>query len=161
MIDIRVTGMQELPRVSHLKKQIHNLHVNGRPDLFRPAVEEEALPDFFDVEQTRLILAEENGEAIGYALIQYVDRKANPYMQERHFVHVEEFCVSENHQHRGIGRMLMDAVRKCAKESGYPRIELDVWAFNEGAKQFYEAVGMKPFRYFMEMNADAELYLSE
>ena len=63
-------------------------------------------------------------------------------------------AVAAEHRRRGVGRRLMDFVKADAREKGFPRIELDVWAFNEGAKQFYEAVGMKPFRYFMEMNTD-------
>ena len=48
----------------------------------------------------------------------------------------------------------MEALKQLARKNGCPRIELDVWSFNEGAKQFYEAAGMKPFRTFMEMDAN-------
>ena len=74
-------------------------------------------------------------------------------MCERKFMHVEEFCVDESCHRQGIGRKLMEALRKDAAESGYPRLELDVWAFNEGARKFYESVGFTTFRYFMETNA--------
>ena len=60
--------------------------------------------------------------------------------------------MDENHQRMGIGRKLMDALKQTAQKNQYPRIELDVWSFNEGAKQFYEAAGMKAFRTFMEMD---------
>lgn len=153
-VNLRLAGMEALPQIVHLKKQIHDLHVQGRPDLFQPQVHEAALTDFFDSERMRLLLAEKDGTAVGYVLMQTVCREANPYMKERRYLHVEEFCVAQAYRHGGIGRLLMNAVRQYAAEAGCPRIELDVWAFNEDAKQFYEAVGMKPFRVYMEMNAD-------
>ena len=98
-----------------------------------------------------LLMAEQDGEPVGFVLLQYVERTASPYMNARKFVHVEEFCVDENHQRMGIGQKLMEALKRLAREKGYPRIELDVWGFNEGAKRFYEACGMTAFRTFMEM----------
>ena len=38
-----------------------------------------------------------------------------------------------------------------AVNKGIHRIELDYWAFNEGAEKFYEAVGFKVFRKYTEM----------
>ena len=43
----------------------------------------------------------------------------------------------------------MDFVKADAKEKGFPRIELDVWAFND-ALSFYEAEGFTVFRRFLE-----------
>ena len=48
----------------------------------------------------------------------------------------------------------MDWLRSLASETGYTRLELDMWAFNEGALDFYEAVGFKVYRKYMEMYTD-------
>ena len=151
-IVIRPAGLDELPRIAALKKQIHDVHVAGRPDLFTPYSSLDAFSDRSAAKGCALLLAEEAGETVGYVMYQLVHRPASPYMKERHFVHVEEFCVDENHQRMGIGRRLMDGLKELAREKGCPRIELDVWGFNEGAKQFYEAAGMTAFRTFMEMD---------
>lgn len=153
-IVIREAGLEEMERIAALKRQIHNVHVQGRPDLFAPFGQMSDFAAHSAAKNCSLLLAETNDQVAGYAMIQYVDRPAGPYMNARKFVHVEEFCVDESHQRVGVGRMLMDALKHLAQEKGYPRIELDVWAFNEGAKQFYEAVGMQCYRYFMEMNVD-------
>ena len=34
----------------------------------------------------------------------------------------------------------------------FPRVELDVWAFNEDAQRFYEAIGFRTYRSLMELN---------
>lgn len=153
-ITIREAGMEEMPRIAAMKKQIHDVHVAGRPDLFQPMVEASAFEEHVENRGLRLLLAEMEGEAVGYALIHRLERAANPYMKERSCLHVEEFCVDESHRRCGIGQALMKAVREIAKAENLPRIELDTWAFNEGAKQFYEAAGFSTFRYFMEMKTE-------
>ena len=153
-ITVREAGMEEMPRIAPMKKQIHDVHVNGRPDLFAPVVDAGLFEEHAQQLNFRLLLAEVDGEAAGYALIRPIIREANPYMQERRYLHVEEFCVDEHHRRGGIGRALMEAVRQLAKTENLPRIELDVWAFNKGAKQFYEAAGFSTFRYFMEMKTE-------
>lgn len=153
-ITIREAGLDELPRIADLKRQIHEVHVNGRPDLFAPYKDLNAFAEHSAAKNCTLLLAETAQQVVGFAMIQYVDRPASPYMNARKFVHVEEFCVDENHKRMGIGTGLMDALKQIAREKGYPRIELDVWGFNEGAKQFYEAVGMNAYRTFMEMEVD-------
>ena len=130
---IRQAELDELPRIAALKKQIHDVHVAA-------------------AKGCALLIAEEAGEPVGYVMYQLVCRPASPYMKERHFVHVEEFCVDENHQRMGIGQRLMAGLKELAREKGCPRIELDVWNFNEGAKQFYETAGMRAYRTFMEMD---------
>ena len=149
---IRQAELDELPRIAALKKQIHDVHVAGRPDLFTPYSSLDAFADHSAAKGCALLLAEEAGEPVGYVMYQLVHRPASPYMKERHFVHVEEFCVDENHQRMGIGQRLMAGLKALAREKGCLRIELDVWSFNEGTKQFYEAVGMTAYRAFMEMD---------
>ena len=155
-IIIREAGLEELDRIAALKKQIHDVHVHGRPDLFNPIRDLKAFAEHSAAKNCSLLLAEHEGHPVGYVLFQYVERTANPYMKARRFVHVEEFCVDENHHRMGIGRQMMDALKHVARINGYPRIELDVWGFNEGAKQFYEAAGMAAYRTFMEMEVRDE-----
>ena len=153
-IIIRHAGLEELPRIAALKHQIHQVHVDGRPDIFAPYKDLEAFAAHSAAKNCSLLLAELDGEVVGFVLLQYVERPANPYMKARKFVHVEEFCVDEHHKRMGIGTRMMDALKQIAREKGYLRIELDVWDFNEGAKQFYEAAGLNAYRTFMEMNID-------
>ena len=151
-IVIREAGLEELPRIAELKRQIHEVHVNGRPDLFAPYHGVEAFAGQAAAKNCSLLLAEIGEKPVGFVMVQYVDRPASPYMNARRFVHVEEFCVDEDHQRMGVGTRLMEAMKTLAREKGYPRIELDVWSFNEGAKRFYEAAGMTAYRTFMEMS---------
>lgn len=152
-IVVRLGAPEEIRRISHLKQQIHDLHVQGRPDLFAPLTNTAGFGLYAMQSGLQLVLAESGEQLMGYALIRYVDRPANAYVQAMRYVHIEEFCVDNACRRMGAGRAMMDFIRQDAKEKGFPRIELDVWAFNEEAVRFYEAMGLRTYRSFLEMEA--------
>ncbi len=149
--EVRLLRPGELDRVNALRKEIQELHHQGRPDFFRPSSKEHE-----DAAQTlldggaRMAVAVRGGDILGYALFRFVHREANPYMHERSFVHVEEICTSAQHRNEGVGRALMAFIRQSARENGYARVDLDVWSFNESALRFYESEGFRPYRVFLE-----------
>ena len=76
------------------------------------------------------------------------------YNRERKFYRIEEFGVDENHRRKGIATALVDFTKEDAKERGYDKIELDMWEFNAGALAFYESVGFKTYRRYMESSVE-------
>ena len=42
-------------------------------------------------------------------------------------------------------------IKDYTKEKGFKRIELNMWEFNQGALEFYEAVGFNTYRRYMEL----------
>lgn len=45
----------------------------------------------------------------------------------------------------------MKFIKEYAREKGFKKLELNMWEFNQGALDFYEAVGFKTYRRYMEM----------
>ena len=58
--------------------------------------------------------------------------------------------MDENHRRQGIATSLINFAKEDAKKLGFERVELNMWEFNEGALAFYESVGFKTFRRYME-----------
>ena len=52
---------------------------------------------------------------------------------------------------KGIGKALYEAICKYARMRKCYHITLNVWACNEGALKFYEALGLKPQKIGMEV----------
>ena len=156
MSEIAVREMRagDLEQVNALRACIQQLHHKGRPDLFLPAsaAHGELARQFMQRENGRVLVAARGERVLGYAVTQDISREANPYMLARRFVHVEEFCVDANHRREGVGRALAEAIRTDARARGFARVELDVWAFNEDARCFYEAMGFYSYRCFMELD---------
>lgn len=154
---VRQAAETDLPRINELRRQVNDLHVAGRPDVFRPGFGQE-LQDHVNVlfagEGHEILVAENEDGIVGFACLKYIDRPESPYRNAIRFVAVEEIGVDETCQRQGAGRLLVDAVRSRAREQGYSRIELDMWEFNENARAFYERIGFQTYRRYMELDVD-------
>ena len=153
-MNIRFAEENELEQVNVLRKQVNVLHVAGKPEVFKPGFGPE-LRDFIfaiwkDPEQ-KIVVAEEDGVICGFAVIHHIFKAGSPFMKERDFLDIDEFCVDETHRRKGVATQMIEFIKDFAKEKGFHRIELNMWEFNESALAFYEAAGFETFRRYMEM----------
>lgn len=154
-IVVRAARREELDRVNALRRMVNDVHVQGRPDIFRPGFCEELqnhIHAAFDDADSDVVVALAEGEIVGFATVQYIRRPESPYCLARDFYRVEEFGVDARHRRQGVATALVDYMKADARAKGFGRIELDVWAFNEGALAFYESAGFQTYRRYMEMN---------
>ena len=151
---VRVAKQSEFSRINELRKQVNDLHVEGRPAHFKPGFCEELrnyLQVFFDDPDRAVIVAEHSGEICGFAMVRHVRREETPYRYADAFYEVEEFGVDAAHQRQGIATEMFMFIKADAKLHGFDRIDLNMWEFNENALAFYEAMGMKTYRRYMEL----------
>ncbi len=151
---VRFAEESELERVNELRKQVNDLHVEGKPEVFKPGFPQE-LHDFIykiweDPEQ-EIVVAEQDGIICGFAVLHHICKPENPFMYERDFLDIDEFCVDEAYRRQGAATAMIGFIRQYAKDKGFHRIELNMWEFNKGALEFYEAAGFTTFRRYMEM----------
>lgn len=153
---VRLATLDDKEAVNELRRQVNELHVNGRPDLFKPGFCRE-LKDHVDQYLNREIgyaaVDERGGRVVGMVLVDYIERPESPYAFARRYCHVGEICVDEGYRRQGAGSELLKFVKDDAKEKGFPRVELDVWSFND-ALSFYEAEGYTVFRRYLELRLD-------
>jgi GNAT superfamily N-acetyltransferase len=86
------------------------------------------------------LIAEEAGEAVGFALFfhSFSTFLALPG------IHLEDLFVVPEHRGRGIGRALLKELARVALERGCGRLEWSVLNWNRDAISFYERLGAKP-----------------
>ena len=151
---IRFAKEDELERINVLRKQVNDLHVEGKPDVFKPGFNEElqnyVYYIFKDPEQ-KIVVADKDDEICGFAILHHIYKPENPFMKVRDFLDIDEFCVDEKHRREGIATAMVEFIKNFAKEQGYHRLELNMWEFNQDALAFYEAAGFETFRRSMEM----------
>lgn len=154
MVEVRRARENELERVNELRMQVNALHVAGKPEVFKPGFPEELRNYIYaihkDPEQF-IVVAEKDGTICGFAVLHHINRPENPFMKERDFLDIDEFCVDEAFRRQGIASEMIAFIREFAKEKGFHRIELNMWEFNQDALAFYEAAGFQTFRRYMEM----------
>lgn len=156
-IQIRYGGLGDLPQILELTEELHQLHHQNRPDLYKP-FDREATARYFQLSAEDpdhiYLLAEEDGQALGYAHIIIRERKGSSVMTDRCTFLIEEIGVREGYRRRGIGRALLTEVQCLAGIKGADAIELCVWAFNEDAAAFYRKAGFRVQRSILELTAD-------
>lgn len=151
---IRFAKEDELERINVLRKQVNDLHVEGKPDVFKPGFNEElqnyVYYIFKDPEQ-KIVVADKDGEICGFAILHHIYKPENPFMKVRDFLDIDEFCVDEKHRREGIATAMVEFIKNFAIDQGYHRLELNMWEFNQDALAFYEAAGFTTFCRYMEM----------
>ncbi len=153
-MEIRFAKENELERINELRKQVNDLHVEGKPDVFKPGFSDELRDFIHDIwidPNKEIIVADNDGMICGFAVTNHIIKPENPFMKERDFIDVDEFCIDMSFRRQGIASELVAFIKAYARENGFHRIELNMWEFNQDALAFYEAVGFKTYRRYMEM----------
>ncbi len=129
MIKLRPAEPKDVARIFALIKELALYEkapeqVTNTPEIL--------LHDLFVDPICEAIVAEENGEVLGFALYytSYSTWKGRS-------MYLEDFYVSEDHRRRGIGQLLFDEVIRIAKERKMARMDWQVLEWNQLALDFY------------------------
>lgn len=151
---VRFAKERELEQVNVLRKQVHTLHVSGRPDFFRTDGWDE-IDDLvkvrFSSEDAGVVIASLGSRIAGFAILQYAHLQETSFRPERNICHIEEFGVDEDYRRCGIASQIIDFIKQDASRRGLKKLELNMWEFNEGALAFYEHMGFRTYRRDLEM----------
>lgn len=152
---VRFAKENELPRVNEIRKQVNDIHVEGKPEIFKPGFTEELQNHIYTIwndPRQKIVVAESDGNVCGFAVLNHITKPENPFMYERDYLDIDEFCVDESFRRQQVAAGMISFIKEYAKQQGFDRIELNMWEFNRGALEFYEAVGFKTYRRYMEMD---------
>lgn len=148
MIEIKETKDPVL--LTTLNEEIQTYHHTIHPNIFKP-YDKEAILSFFNTtlmsENTAAYIAMENNIAIGYVLLFKIDSKDNPFQYFRSYVLLDQILVVKDHQGKGVGKLLLDAVYAYAGKNSIRHIELNHWSQNESARIF---LSKNHFKYYNE-----------
>lgn len=151
---VRIAIPEELEQVNALRKQVYDLHAKGNPQVFKAEFSEELRNHIYTIwndPEQNIIVNERDGEIAGFAVIHHFHMPDSPFMKERDYLDIEEFCVDESWRRCGVATEMMNYIRDYAVEKNIHRIELSVWAFNEPALNFYESFGFYTYRRYMDL----------
>lgn len=154
-MEIRFADKNELEKVNEIRKQVSDLHSKGRPDIFFPEFEGEirdCIYEICDDETKKIIVAVEKDEICGMAVIQEIRKPAGVYQKARDYIEVDQFGVKDTFRRQGVATKLVEFIKEYARKKGFPKLELNMWEFNQDALAFYEAAGFSTYRRYMEMD---------
>ena len=127
--------------VNRLARQVHEMHVQWRPDLY--TMPEELFPEerFSELIRNReLYVAKLNGAVAGFCWLKM--RKSEDIGRiPRKIMEIHQFCVDEDFRNHGIGTQMMEEVRVLARAFGCTDLQLGVYPQNDAAVSFYQKCG--------------------
>ena len=138
---LQLATLADREAVNTIAKQIHDLHVTWRPDIYQPAEEQFDEELFAEAIRNRQIyVAKMSGEIAGFVALKRCTYDW-PGVVKRHVMMVEEFGVHEFFRGHGIGSAMMEDIHALAKAFGCTDLQLNVNAHNESAIGFYQKCG--------------------
>ena len=150
---IEIPKIEDLKKVNKLAKQVHELHVNWRPDLFLSVDEVISRKNFEEkIKAKEIFVAKIQDDILGYITIN-IKEKDNPSMRYRKQLQIEAICVDEKSRGKGIGTALLKFAKEFGKENNCTDLYLTVNKENENAIKIYEEFGfkVKSIAYSMEI----------
>lgn len=127
--------------INRLARQVHQMHVDWRPDIYR--MPEELFPQerYGALVQNReLYAAKVDGLVAGFV---WVSQRTveSPELQKRKLMLINQICVDESVRGHGIGTQMMTELRALAKAFGCTDLLLSVYPQNDAAVSFYQKCG--------------------
>ena len=153
-MNIRKATHSDIPSLLRLLSQVLDVHHKGRPDLFKGGAVK------YTAEELRTLLADpmrpvfvsenEDGYITGYCFGIFQQHLDNNILTDIKTLYIDDLCIDETCRGQHIGTALYNYMKDFAKAEGCYNVTLNVWALNEGAIDFYKALGMKTQKIGME-----------
>lgn len=138
---IELATLNERESVNHLARQVHELHISWRPDLF--TMPEELFPEelFTELVKNReLYVAKLNGTVVGFCWLRMRVSDGIGRVPRKIMV-IDQICVDEALRNHGIGTQMMEETRVLARAFGCTDLQLGVYPQNDAAVSFYQKCG--------------------
>ncbi len=152
-VNIRRAELRDIPALDRLLYEVHRVHSDVRPDLFRAGAKkytDAQLAVILQDEKTPVFVAEAAGTVVGYAFCIHKQFVNDNSMTDVKTLYIDDLCVDEAARGQHVGTQLYDYVLAFARRHGYYNVTLNVWADNENAVKFYGKIGLKIQKIGME-----------
>ncbi|MGN1052638.1 MAG: GNAT family N-acetyltransferase [Candidatus Scatosoma sp.] len=150
---IRKAEKRDVPSLLRLLKQVLELHAKIRPDIFISGTTKytrEELEGILSDPATPVFVATDGdgngdtgGEVTGYMFCMLRRQPFSTNMRDFKTLFIDDLCVDETCRGKRVGRALYEFALRYAEEQGCYNVTLNVWEGNDGARAFYEKMGMR------------------
>jgi ribosomal protein S18 acetylase RimI-like enzyme len=153
-MNIRIATIADAPALAVLQQSVQQMHAAAFPERFRRNVPaetmERAIGDMLQAPATFWLVAEEVAEQvaeerqpIAYLNAEFREREETWCSVAQRVCYLAGVAVAPEYRRRGIARTLFAELQREADARGVTNIELDVWAFNDEARQVFASLGFR------------------
>lgn len=154
-MEIEKAQIEHIDELILLNDEVQKIHLNLFPSFFK-STDKNELKEFFakwlTQNDVKGFVALEDKKIIGYLFCRIVRREPYPFSKERHYIYIDQICISESKRMSGIGKALIQHVKELAKKLNIKRIELDYWTENAEAGKAFRAMGFNTYNEKMALD---------
>lgn len=148
---IRTASKDDLPIIAEMLVETQKAHVSAYPLRYVPISLSDAKLSLIErLDSPGFVVAEQNGDVVGYAVYNIVDTEPTKILRARQYCYLQQIGVDSQKRSGGIGHKLIEYVKSDCLRQGIDDIELDVWAFNTGGQAFFDKAGFEPYGFKMK-----------
>jgi len=146
-VNIREAVIEDVPAIIEIWKELMDFHKELDAIFSRSATGHERFAEFLmsnsDKEDSCVLVAADGEHIVGYC--QATISKYPPVLVREKYVEIFDIAVTEKYQRQGIGRMIIDSLRRWYADKDVDRIELKYLTSNKSAEEFWTKMGFKPY----------------
>ena len=128
--------------------RLQNLHVDAFPNIYKPFTASAAashLTGLLSLPDCNLRVLVRSNQIAGHAILAVETTPASMFKHAQRYGHLTQIEVDPDYRRLGLGRALLLDAEEIAKKHELERIVLDVWAFNDSARDFFATGGYNAF----------------
>jgi len=146
-LNIREALPGDTDQIYELLSVTDQMHRDAHPEIFREARNPNPIKAYYlnCINRTDAVIfvAEVESEIFGAINCTLEVTSDIPIRVPRKYACIENIAVSTKNRKSGIGKALLEAAQTWAEHRGATMLELTVYEFNQGAKQFYTKQGFQ------------------
>ena len=138
---LELARKEDFEAINSIAKQVHDLHVSWRPDLYCRI--EQPIPVALFTECIRnktLFVAKLSGSVVGIVRFE-IRTVGGEGSTTRKVMRIDNIAVEESLRNHGIGKAMVEDIRALAKVNRCDEIILSVYPENDDAVAFYQKCG--------------------
>lgn len=146
-MNVRKAKIEDAPALVALNDEVQARHAAAFPEKFRrdaPRKDvEAAFRNMLESTTACWFVAEDEGQPIAFLSAEFRERSESWCLVAHRACYLAGIVVASTHRKQGIARMLLEALQQEAAARAATSIELDVWSFNEEARQAFASLGFQ------------------
>ena len=142
-----------------LNSFVQEIHREHHPDHFKSSnLISSEISGFFDriikTENNFIYIAYKDNYPVGYIWFTIDNIPENLFKTGRKQIYIHQIVVHKQYRQQAIGRSLFEKAEMTAKQNNIDHYELDTWAFNSEAHEFFKKLGFETFNIRMWRNSN-------
>jgi diamine N-acetyltransferase len=143
-MNIRRATALDIPALVALNRDAQHSHASAFPERFRSDVPEQimasAFSEMIQSPKSYWLVAEES-QPIAFLNADFVERPESWHSPTRRVCYLAGIVVAPAFRRQGIARALLATLQREADSRQAANIELDVWSFNDEAREAFRKLG--------------------